>query len=89
MNIKPTGEKVLLKVEKIYKKEGGKPVMDGEGNPLYDLNDFYVFASNSPEFKKGKKVFPIIRGGVPITELETKKHYFLVVDIQDIYAQEV
>lgn len=86
MKILPTKNKALLKVKKVYKKEKGKPITDSEGNKLYDLNDFYIEESAIEGIKKGKKVFPIIRGGVPIKELETDTYYYLVVDEEDIYG---
>lgn len=87
---KPTEGRVLLQAKKVYKFEvegkKKKPVLDGEGNALYDLTDFKVVESAVANIKKGKKVVTIFRGGVPVVEMETKTHVFLVIDAEDIYA---
>jgi hypothetical protein len=94
MNFKPRTDKAILKAKKVFKyekNEKGKnvPVTDGAGNHAYDLNDFYVEESGIDGVKKGKKVIVIIGGGVPVKEMETKTHVFLVIDSEDIYAQAV
>ena len=90
----PTERKVLLQVKKVYKydttiKHKKKPITDGEGNHLYSLEDFRVVASAIEGIKKGKKVIAIFNGGVPIPEMETKQHLYLVIDQEDIYAVSV
>ncbi len=69
--------RAILRVGKIISKE-----VEG-----YDLEKTGVVQSSTlPELKKGSVVVPIIRGGVPIFSEETKKHIFVAIDAEDIYA---
>lgn len=91
MKFIPRDNKALLKSKKVFKfdkDEKGKKVkvLDGAGNHAYDLEDFYVEESAIEGVKKGKKAIVIINGGVPVKELETPTHVFLVIDSEDIYA---
>ena len=91
MKFTPKPNSAILKVKKVYKFEMNEkkkkvPVLDGEGNKMYDLNDFYIEESKIEWAKKGKKAIVIVNGGVPIKELETDTHVFLVIDAEDLYA---
>lgn len=91
MKFTPKPNSAILKVKKIYKTElnlkGKKvPMVDGEGNRMYDLQDFYIEESAIEGIKKGKKAIVIVNGGVPIKDLETDTHVFLVIDAEDLYA---
>lgn len=85
--LKPFGNRCLLKIDKTYLKEKGKPVLDELGKPQYvQEQEATVVSSNVPELKKGMKVYPVIRGGVPIYKEETPKYLLVVIDAEDIYA---
>lgn len=72
-----TEGRAILRVGKIVNKE-----IEG-----YDLEKTAtVVSSTHTELKKGSVVVPIIRGGVPIVSEETKKHIFISLDVEDIYA---
>ena len=87
--LKPFGNRVLLKITKVYAKEKGKPVLGQDGLPQFSLaQKAKVLQSNVPEIKKGMTVYPIIRGGVPIYHLETKNDFVYSLDAEDIYALE-
>ena len=92
--MKPIGNRVILQMNKKYlfgKNEKGKkvPMLDEYGNHSFKSEEYgKVLSSNVPEIKKGSKVYPIIRGGVPLNHLETKKYQVIVIDQEDIYASE-
>jgi hypothetical protein len=90
MKFTPKPNSAILKAKKIYKFEMDgkkkKPILDGEGNKMYDLQDFYIEESAIEGVKKGKKAIVIVNGGVPIKDLETDTHVFLVIDAEDLYA---
>lgn len=72
--------RALLKISKIVTKE-----MEN-----YDLEKVgTVLSATTSDLKKGAKVIPIIRGGVPIFSEETKKHIVIAIDYEDLYAQEI
>lgn len=84
---KPLGNRCILKIEKKYMFDGKKPILDEAGNHAFDIaKEGTVLVSNIEGLKKGTVVVPIIRGGVPITSEENKKHIVLVIDEADIYA---
>ena len=56
----------------------------------YDLEKVgTVLSATTSDLKKGTKVIPIIRGGVPIFSEETKKHIVISIDYEDLYAQAI
>ena len=66
--IKPQGNRAVLQLTKNYIFENKKPVMDEDGNQRYIIDQpAKVLSSNIPDIKKGMTVYPIIRGGVPIS----------------------
>lgn len=85
---------IFLKEGRCYVKIDKTPIMDGKkqaldevGNPVYkDEQKCTVISCTLKELKKGDKIFPIFRGGVPIYELETKKNKFIILDVEDVYA---
>lgn len=82
--------RAILRVNKKFYLDKGKPVLDDNGNPQYDLEKTGVVQSTTGnELKKGAVVLPIIRGGVPIPSEETKKYLTVAIDLEDIYALEV
>ena len=86
--MKPLGNRAILKITKNYLMDKKKPLLDEGGNPVYEQEQIAtVISSNIPELKKGDKVIPIIRGGVPIYSQETKKYVVVVIDQEDIYAK--
>lgn len=87
MPYKPLGNRCILKINKKYLFEGKKPIFDDSGSQAFDIEkEGTVMVSNIEGLKKGMVVIPIIRGGVPITSEENKKHIVLVIDSDDIYA---
>lgn len=95
MKTLPIGNRVILQMNKEYlfgKNEKGKkvPMLDEYGDHSFKAEDWgMVLSSNVPTIKKGARVYPIIRGGVPLRSLETKKYQVIVIDIEDLYAQEI
>jgi len=80
----------FVKVDKTPVMDGKKQALDEYGNEVYkDEQMCTVISSTVKELKKGDRICPIVRGGVPIYHLETKKHKFITLDVEDIYAQEV
>ena len=75
-NIKVVGERVLLQIN-ILKDEKGEEQPSQEGK---------VLQSGVDDVKKGATVFYNPFGAVSINSLKTKKHMFLVVDGEDVYA---
>lgn len=92
--MKPLGNRVILRMNKEYlfgKNEKGKkvPMLDEYGNHSFKAAEYgIVLFSNVERIKKGQKVYPVIRGGVPLNHLETKKYQVIVIDEEDIYASE-
>jgi hypothetical protein len=85
---KPLGNRAILKITKNYLMDGKKPILDEQGNPVYEQEQIAtVMSSNITELKKGDKVIPIIRGGVPVYSEETKKYVVVIIDGEDIYAK--
>lgn len=77
--MKVLGNRVLLKVEKIYTK-------DEEGNEKMDISrEGKVVQSGNEEIKKGDTVYYLPFGGVQIDSLSTKKHMVLCVDADDVF----
>lgn len=87
---KPLGNRVVLRIDKDYLFDKKKPVLDEMGQHAFKQEqEATVISSNVPELKKGDKVIPIIRGGVPIYKEESKKSLIVVIDIEDIYAKKI
>lgn len=85
--MKPFLERCIVKVDKNYIKEKGKQVLDDQGGAVYEPEQIAkVMSSNIKGIKKGDKVVPLLRGGVPITSEETKKYLVVVLDKEEIYA---
>jgi len=88
--IKPLGNRCLVQLTKKFLSDKGKPVLDEDGSPVYDIEQkAKVVSSNVEGIKKGMTVYPIIRGGVPIRHMENKKYQFVVIDAEDLYASEI
>lgn len=84
---KPFGNRATIRINKQYLFDKKKPVLDEDGHQRFDLDrEGTVLVSNISGLKKGSVVVPIIRGGVPISQEETKKYIVLVIDENDIYA---
>lgn len=76
--------RAILKINKIPRKDAL------EGEIEYDLDKVGTVQSCTlKDLKKGTVVVPIIRGGVPIHEEETKKFIVISIDVEDLYAQKV
>ena len=88
--MKPFLERCIVKVDKKYiKDENGKPELNDIGEPTYEaVQEATVTKSNIEGVKKGMKVVPLLRGGVPIIKEETKKYTIVVLDKEEIYAIE-
>ena len=85
--MKPFLERCIVKVDKKYTKENGKQVKDESGEDVWQPEQIAtVMSSNIEGMKKGDKVIPLLRGGVPITDEETKKYLVVVLDAEEIYA---
>ena len=86
----PFGKRVICKIGKKYKVDAkNKPVLDDQGNQYYEQEQVgVVLRSGIEEIKKGMKIIPLGRGGVPILAEETKKHYIVIFDAEDVYAFE-
>ena len=73
------GNRVLLKVEKLYTK-------DDEGNEKMDISrEAKVVNSNVEEIQKGDTVYYLPYGGVEVDKMSTKKFMFLCVDADDVF----
>ena len=84
---KPFDERCIARIDKRYIFDKKKPVLDDQGNQVYEQEqEGTVISSNIEGIKKGMKIIPLGRGGVPIIKGETKKHYIVVFDREDIYA---
>ena len=78
--MKPLGDRTLLKVQKIYKKQK-------DGTETMDISrEAKVIETNHPELKKGDVVYYNPRGCVNIEVEDTKKSMTLVVDNDDLYC---
>lgn len=78
--MKPTKNRVILKVEKLIKK-------NPDGQEVTDISrEGKVVESADPEFKKGMVVYYNPYGGIEMEYLTTKKHIVLIIDSDDIYA---
>lgn len=85
--MKPFLERCIVRINKIYLKEKGKQIIDDRGKPVYEAEqEATVVSSNIEGIKKGYKIIPLLRGGVPITQLETSKYLMVVLDKDEIYA---
>lgn len=85
--MKPFGNKVIVVIDKEYKKEKGKQIMNEDGLPAYDLNqEGKVKSSGIAEISKGDKIIANYRGGMPIRNLENKKSVTIIFEEEDIYA---
>lgn len=74
--MKPIGNRVLLQVNIIKVGEEERPSQEAK-----------VLDSSLDGVKKGDTVFFNPYGAVSIDSKKTKKHMFLVVDEEDIYAK--
>lgn len=80
MTILPAGDRVVLRVEIITKK-------DEQGNETQDISrEAKVVESNSADLKKGTLVYYNPRGCINVEAMSTKKHVFLIADACDIYG---
>jgi len=86
--MKPFGNRVLLRINKVYLfEEKKKPRLDEYGNHSYmPEQKATVVSSSVKELKKGMTVYTIVQGFVPINHLENKKYIFVACDIDDIVA---
>jgi len=77
----PLGDRVLLKVKKITKK-------DAEGNKITDIErEGKVIKSNNKQLAKGDTVYYNPYGGVNIECFESNNSMLLCVDFDDIYIK--
>jgi len=73
------GNRVLLKVEKLYTK-------DDEGNEKMDISrEGKVMNSGVEEIKKGDIVYYLPYGGVEVDKMSNKKFMYLCVDADDVF----
>jgi len=88
--MKPFLERCIVKVDKKYiKDENGKPELNDIGEPSYEnIQEATVTKSNIEGLKKGDKIIPLLRGGVPIVKEETKKYTMVILDKEEVYANE-
>lgn len=85
---KPFDDRVIVKVDKRYiTDDKGKPALADDGTPMYEPQQICtVVSSNIEGIKKGMKVIPLLRGGLPINSSNTKKDYQVILDRRDIYG---
>jgi hypothetical protein len=88
---KPFDERVIVRVDKRYISDGeGKPVLADDGTPIYEpMQECTVLSSNIDGIKKGMKIIPLLRGGLPINSEDNKKYSVIILDRQDIYATKI
>ena len=84
---KPFGKRCIVRIGKRYIMDAkGKQVLN-DGEPVYEQEqEGIVISSNIPKIKKGMKIIPLGRGGVPIIKEENKKGYIVIFDEDDVYA---
>lgn len=76
----PIGDRVVLKVELIRKKQK-------DGTETVDISrEAKVEESSNTEIKKGSTVYYNPRGCIQVETMNTKKHIFLIVDAIDVYG---
>lgn len=88
---KPFDERVIVRVDKRYiTDDKGKPVLSPDGVQIYEPQQkATVLASNIEGIKKGMKIIPLLRGGLPINSEDNKKFSVIILDRRDIYGIEV
>lgn len=84
MNLKPIGERVIVRLDKLFKKGTEK---DKEPEIVGFSTDGKVLETNVPEIKKGDVVHINPRGAVSVQSMETKKHVVLIIDLDDVLAK--
>jgi len=85
--MKPFGRKCIVVIDKEYKKEKGKPILNEDGSQAYDIAQVgKVIASGIEGVKKGDKVITNYRGGMPVQKLENKKSLTVIFEEDDVYA---
>jgi hypothetical protein len=84
----PFDETVIVRVDKRYIKDAeGKPVVADDGTQIYEpQQECTVIASNIEGIRKGMKVIPLLRGGLPINSEDNKKFSVVIIDRRDIKA---
>ena len=87
---KPFDARLIAKINKRYLTDAkNKPINDEHGNQIYEQEqEGTVISSNIEGIKKGMKIIPLGRGGVPIIKEENKKYYIVIFDRDDVYACE-
>lgn len=88
---KPFDERVIVKVDKRYiTDDKGKPVLSDDGKQIYEpQQECTVLSSNIEGIKKGDRIIPVLRGGLPINSEDNKKYSVIILDRQDIYGIKV
>ena len=88
---KPFDERVIVRVDKRYiTDEKGKTLLADDGTPIHEPQQICtVLSSNIEGIKKGMKIIPLLRGGLPINNSNTKKDYQVIIDRRDIYGIDV
>lgn len=88
---KPFDERVIVKVDKRYITDAkGKPVLADDGTQIYEPQQkVTVLSSNIAGIKKGMKIIPLLRGGLPINSEDSKKSFTVILDRRDVYGIEI
>ena len=88
---KPFDERVIVRVDKRYiQDDKGKQVLADDGTAIYEpQQECTVIASNIEGIKKGMKIIPLLRGGLPINSEDNKKFSVIILDRQDVYAVKI
>jgi co-chaperonin GroES (HSP10) len=78
--LKPVGDRVLLKIKLVEKK-------NAEGQKFTDLDrEAKVLESNNRDIKKGATVYYNPRGCIQIETMKGKGFVVLIIDAQDVYG---
>jgi hypothetical protein len=85
--MKPYGPRAIVLIEKEYLKEKGKPILNDDGTPRYEIGQSgRVLSSNLEGIKKGMKVVCDFRGGFSVRKAENKKSVTVIFEKEEINA---
>lgn len=78
--LKPIGDRVLLKIKLVEKR-------NENGEKFTDLDrEAKVLESNNKDIKKGATVYYNPRGCIQIETMKTKNAVVLIIDASDVYG---